>query len=461
MALKKDQNNRRIDLPYTLDNEGRKVYTLDNLITNCELRPASVEVQVDAGKASNKPDKCGEDPNPDNEDDAPPDDGMIRQRWRTISTVKAWPQNAWGFPILVDYGWDGGKALKSAVGLINGPKPDLTKDHSSSIDAVFGHIENAKWEDSKDIPPGVNADLVVDPELYPMEAKRLDKGAYRSSSIGIDAEMVRHEAHKDMDDWDFLVKMGKKVNGEEVRLLLKKVKKVRHHAVIAAYTGADPNAGLRNSLEDPATNINQNISAGGTKPMKKWLLALLNRAFDKFKLDRAADWSTLEEAPEGFEAMFNGRVDALVATFEEHSALVAKLHALEGYVKNEGEVGLNTSEIADRLEGKLELAVHGKAHLESRRAEAKKYLSMVESDNSKKETLSDLAKRRLERLENTKDLDFIEDELAHYKALAEEKFDLNRSSSPEELLPLKPGQKKQGKGRDDSVSRYLSGGEKK
>lgn len=203
---------------------------------------------------------------------------IVRDPWRLISAVQAWPTTGHWLPQLVDYGHDGGKALKQAIPIINSTKPDLTWNHSMDVRDVAGHIENARWEDSKDIPPGINADLVVDPEFDRKAAVGLSKGAIRNGSIGINMEI--RQSHEDMDTEKFMELQGEEVGGDICRWLVVATTGVRHMAMVAAGTGADPNSGKRgdNSHNENAHSNNTGHSdntSSGDDDMDEKLKALL------------------------------------------------------------------------------------------------------------------------------------------------------------------------------------------
>lgn len=408
------------------DADGTEVYQLDHFI-GAERRIVKNEKPVQPSILENSEE--------DAETEA--DSGIVRQRWRFISALQAWPTTAYGLPQLVDYGWDGGVALSQAVNLINSSNPDLTWNHSIDAKDVAGHIADATWEQSADIAHGVTGYVVVDPNFDAKAAIGISKGIIRSGSIGISAEMTK--SHPDMEIEEFLSNQGEDIDGEVVRWKLKSVVDVRHMAMLATGTGADPNAGLRykTSLKNSAgvatkqpviSNRGNNMANSETVHPDNGLLATV---CSLLKVDE----TTLDNADLAGSKLTE-RIEKLQDKADKYSNLSQAIAGLEKLVIAENETGLTVSEIVERLPQRLDYARHGERFLCEKRDEALKAYDAanVRAD----ENMSDNAKRLRVRIEQSSDIDFVLEMLELHQGIATERFGLNRSSLVEEL----PSEKK-------------------
>lgn len=399
------------------DTDGAEIYQLDHYI-GAERRVIKNDKPVQQSSLDNA------------EADASESDqsGLVRQKWRFISALQAWPTTAYGLPQLVDYGWDGGIALSQAVNLVNASNPDLTWNHSIDAKDVAGYITDATWEQSTDIAPGITGYVVVDPNFDAKAAIGISKGIIRSGSIGISAEMTK--SHPDMDIEEFLSNQGEDVDGDVVRWKLKSVVDVRHMAMLATGTGADPNAGLRykssllnNQGKLPNSNNGGNIMVPTeTRPES----GLLNKVCELLKVDE-----TILENAELAESKLSERIEKLQDRADKFNNLSQAIADLEKLVIAENETGLSVNEIIERLPQRLDYAKHGERFLVEKRNEA---LKAFDSANVKTdENMSDNAKRLRGRIENSSDIDFVLEMLELHQGITEERFSLNRSSIVEEL----------------------------
>ena len=402
------------------DADGTEVYQLDHFV-NAERRIVRNDKPVQESILENI-----------ESDDEPSSDGMVRQKWRFISATQAWPTTAYGLPQLVDYGWDGGVALSQGVNLINNSNPDLTWNHSIDARDVAGHITDAAWEQSTDIEPGITGFVVVDPTFDAKAAIGISKGIIRSGSIGIAAEMTK--SHPDMEIEDFLSNQGEDIDGDVVRWKLKSVVNVRHMAMVATGTGADPNAGLRykSSLRNSAGLANEQPvkSIGGNQMIEKETVhpdnGLLQKVCGLLKVDE----TTLENA-ELAEAKLAERIEKLQDKADKYSNLSQAIAGLEKLVITDNDTALTVSEIVERLPKRLDYAKHGEKFLVEKRNEA---LKAFDSANvSPDADMSDNSKRLRNRIESSDDIDFVLEMLELHQGIATERFGLNRSSLVEEL----------------------------
>jgi len=250
-----------------------------------------------------------EQDNEEHADETPiPDDNLVRDRWRLISAVKAWPTTGMPSPQLVDYGHDGGSVLRKAIDLVNISKPDLTWNHSVDARDVAGYVENATWEASVDIPPGINADLVVDPEYDSKAATGLRRGQLRNGSIGFTMDV--QPSHPSMEFYDFVERQGEIVDGVQVRWLPTDLYEVRHMALVPAGTGADKFAGRRASGTD---NIAEYTNERRTETVEKhfeFFQSVLEQLGIDILLTESAEVSdaTRERVSERIEKLSNVRM---------------------------------------------------------------------------------------------------------------------------------------------------------
>lgn len=409
---------------------GEKVYSF-NCIVDSQRRPAPPAKTP--GVQDGKPDKVENAASDDgattnSSSSEPPQDGLVRDDWRLISAVEAWPSSDFWLPQLVDYSHDGGKVLKDVVPLVNVNHPDVTWNHSRDAKDIAGYVENAAWEDSKDIPVGVNGTLVVDPTYDNKAATGLQKGVIRNGSIGF--QMHAKPSHPKMAFEDFIAKQGKIVNGEKVRWIPQKITNVLHMAMVPAGAGADPNAGKRNGqgTQNVATNINNN---GGLVPMKE-VIALLTAICQSLGIEVAL----VEDSPipADLEERATKKAQTLSEIQGKYNSLVSKVQEIGSSILTEGETSLTADATLARLPEVISMSKHGARLLAHQRAEALKFFDAAKISGDKKE-LTEAEKRLRGRIENCDDLDMLSDWTDEYRPQAEARFGNRRTSENEELPP--------------------------
>lgn len=359
--------------------------------------------------------------------------GPVRQTWRLISAVQAWPMSDFWQPQLVDYGHEGGKVLQGIIPLVNKGKPDLLWNHSHDAHDVAGRVENANWDASSDIPPGVNAELVVDPEFDAKAAMGLAKGFIRSGSIGI--TMDAKPSHENMKFEQFVENQGETIDGRQVRWLPVKVHAVRHMALLPTGTGADPNAGRRVQPDNSANIENQknndNPPTGestqkGDMNMEKTVTLLASLAE---RLGIQVALAENSDLPEGLEERLNNKIDSLKSLREQYNTMAVKYEAI--FAK----MGCELSEdIMSAIDKTLILAEQGTKLLDHARKDALKWFDSSRAALGKNE-LSDVDKRLRSRLENSQDLSFIEESTEEYKSITEANLSSKRVSQGSDVTP--------------------------
>lgn len=358
------------------------------------------------------------------------------QTWRLISAVKAWPTSDFPYPQLVDYGYNNAEALKGIVNLVNTTKPDLLWNHSHDVHDVAGYVDNAFWEDSQDIPVGVNADLVVDAEFDKKAALGLEKGFIRNGSIGV--VMDCKPSHDNMKFSEFVENQGKTVNGQEVRWLPIAVHSVRHMAMVAAGTGADPNAGRRimqnsNNVEEKEITTETQME-NGRKDMTDFV-SLLSKLAEGLGVEVAL--SEEGDIPEGLDERLVSKIGKLSGLTEKYNSVCTRLEALEDAIG-----APSKEESIEYLRSKLSLAKHGEKLLEHYRKEATRWFDSAKTAIGKTD-LSDSDKRMRNRIVKSEDLDYLEDIISEYREITESTLSNKRVSEGLDLPKEKtePSQK--------------------
>ena len=391
-------------------------------------------------------------------------ENLVRQKWRILSKVKAWPHTGYWEPQCVDYSSAEDSVIKNLIDHI-AIKPDLRWDHSYSIKDVAGWIEDAEWEDVSDIEAGVNAWVVADSEYDAKAAIGLKKGIIRSGSVGINARLVK--SHPNMDMEEFVTSQGKIVDNNEVRWIPVEITNCEHMALVPYRLGADPNAGIREKKVTATNVVATNTVSNKEKDIKPETVKISQggREMTNFEelfgnichvlgVDSAIDDEA--SAKQVAQAVSNKLMN-LKESYRSLVALQQGLYDCEKYLLEDSETGLKSDEIVRRLPEKLKYAENGKKFLDFQKAEALKWFDMavVQPDVD----MSDNDKRIRSRISNSYDLEYIEEQLTLYRELSNGRFGPDRSSAIEEIpaIPSKPVP--QIKNKND-VDRLFSGGKK-
>jgi hypothetical protein len=263
----------------------------------------------------------------------------------------------------------------------------------------------------------VNAVLVVDPEYDAKAAKGLERRQLRNGSIGLSMSCV--PSHPDMSEDDFYCKQGEMVNGNQVRWIPEEMYAVRHMAMLAAFTGADPDAGRREASADNSAN-SQEIPREEINKMEK-LTELLRSVLEKLNIDAIVT----DAMPEGLDKKVLDKVSLFQGAEQRYNELAESVQAIGKLIKvNKDEADLSAAQTLERLPDILVLAEQGKRLVEFKVAEAVEWFSKSKFDPKKTE-LSEVDKRMVERIQKLTDLDHLSDLITEYKELAEAKFPAN------------------------------------
>lgn len=420
------------NIPVKIDHEtGEEVFVLDCIVDarrrpDCQKEEDESE-EEDTNSTSTKTSNLIASPVDEIQNEGETgDDGLVRDEWRLISAVKTWPTTAFFLPQCVDYGHNYGKVLRQAISLINEKKPDLTWDHSDSSRDIAGHVENARWESSKDIPPGVNATLVVDPEFDSRAAIGLTNERLRNGSIGFTMEL--RKSHPKMEFGEFVEKQGQVVDDDEVRWIPKTIKDVRHMALVPSGAGADPNAGRRIS----ATTAKVQDQHIGGLPMINEYVALLSQLCERMNLNVVLDEN--HPIPEALPEKMLAHLDKYEGVYEKHNDLVLRLANLaELYFTDEEGNTLAVTEMVAQLSGKLDLATQADVIIRHQRKEALRLFDLAKLEHDKDE-FTPSERRIRDRIESSMDLEYLADMIDEYAPAAERKFE--RRTSIEEEPPI-------------------------
>lgn len=345
---------------------------------------------------------------------------LVRVPCRVLSAVDTWSWHDWYGPCFVRNGHDEAKALRQVIGFINeAPRPiPLMWNHSEDMHDKAGFVENAAWEESKDIPPGVNADLVVDRRYDEKAANGLELGVIDATSVAWWPHSER--SHPDMDFWTFMELQGKEVDGEIVAWLPLECQGVQHHAMVPA--GADPNSGPRN---EHCRTQNAAAAATNTKPeggggMEKELMALILAVCNGLGVNVALVAG--QQIPDWLERSLTDKVTALNGAVNQYNEVAKTLQSLGGSLLNEGETSLTVAQVLERLPGRLALAGHGEEFLKYRKEEALAWFDKAHVDPANQQGLTDVQKRQRERIAHCNDLTELADTIIVNQEVAKKRF---------------------------------------
>lgn len=136
------------------------------------------------------------------------------------------------------------KALRASLGMLD-RKPVYT-DHNTNVANWAGIVSKPTWQEKStaagiQVPPGINATLLIDSKTRPEIARGVMLGSISSNSVTVEFEWeMSHEFER---EWDFLDKIGDTgKDGEMVRRVVTKI--TGYHETSLVWMGADPFAKL-------------------------------------------------------------------------------------------------------------------------------------------------------------------------------------------------------------------------
>ena len=431
-----------------LDNktaDGKQIYRFDCIVdSRRRVTPAQqATVVADNTKSTEKVEV-------ENEADLPVVSGHVRDSWRLISAVEAWPSSGFHLPQLIDYSHNNGSAIRSAVDIINNNKPDLTWNHSVDSKDVAGWVENAFWEESTDIPHGINAELVVDPTYDSKAARGLENKVLRNGSIGFSMDVV--PSHPDMPFEKFVEAQGTVVGNEKVRWLPVSVHSVLHMALVPAGTGADQYAGRRefgNQSTIQSVNNTQEITNMLDESIK-----FLANVCQKLGIDVALIADESANIPEGLEDRVIKLIGSYVNAAEKFNNQSKKVEQFIEMAKSNGLNAENLDDLLKEMPAVFVWAKEGERLLNAKQTEAVEWFDKAKF--SPDVEMSEHSKRMRDRIANSRDFEYLNDMIAEYRDIAEAKYGNSQRSSVAEELPVENKKEKEIPADIlDSVNKYF------
>lgn len=350
---------------------------------------------------------------------ADPDPNIVSVVFRLISASMVSP-GIWFAPgQLVDFSHADARALKEAAAIINAtarPVPVMW-NHTFDMQAKAGRLSMAFWEQSADIPPGVNASVVVNRLFDPKAAVGLELGELNAGSIGIDN--VWSLSHPDMDIEEFVERQGEEVDGQLVRWLPEHTTEINHYALVPA--GADPDAGpRRSSLSKHVIDLGfgRGERTEGGRDMKGFV-ALLQLVCARLGISVALTESG--PLPEKLDERVTAELDGILSAAKKYNGLAADVEKLGPGLLKEGEVKLSAEQVLERLPAALAFVPQGKAYLEDVRTAV---LKAFDTNHVKpdKQTMGEVELRERKRIEASMDLEYLKDQLALLEPKAAARF---------------------------------------
>lgn len=427
---------------YRIEN-GRKIYTMEDRI-DCLQRPAPPKKAPTTPTAQNN--VAGEPgatpPTEGNSED--PDVVSVHMRLMTASD--AYPSVGWLGPQLVKYGHNDGQAAKEIVEIMNGasrPVP-LVWNHSYDAHDIAGRVNDAYWENSMDIRPGVNAWARVNKNFDAKAALGLETGEINATSIGV--VMEKERSHPDMDFETFvnLAAEGAEVDGKQVAWLPIKTLEVFHHALV--WSGADPNSGPRAITNSENTEMNggdtasnnavksaKNPNKGGVFMAENKALEILNSLCKDLGFDVIL--SEGAEIPADLLTRIKPRVDAWREGLRRYSEMESRLSRVKTEILPDVATA-SAMDILNALIDKLPAVKHGEAFLADLRSQALIAFDGAKTDPANKSEMTLAEKTVRGVIESTTDLDALKAWATEYSKEKKAKFpkpDLHTSA--DEGLP--------------------------
>jgi hypothetical protein len=389
-----------------------------------------------------------------------PSDDVVRVRMRLISAVDAFPSMGWLGPQRVAYGHNQAAAIRDIPALIESrPRPvPLMWNHSSDMKDKAGRVVNAEWEESTDIPPGVNAWAEVNWNYDSKAAFGLASGEIDATSVAIWTEMERSHPDMPFEQFTELAAAGGEYEGRMVEWFPTKLLDVPHHAMVPA--GADPNSGPRepSHIVGNAALAATNITQRGGITMEHKAITIL----DSLCRDLGFDVILQEDIPipEDLAARMAKRVAADQAAAAKYGELVKELFRL-GERHLPEKIG-SPVEILVALEPLLETAALGATYVNDLRQQALRAFDTAKVDPTREQTLEVRTLRSV--IEGSADIGQLKAWISEYEPHAAAKLGpVKRSSQGEELPPVTGSSSTLELTADDrriiaGVNRWMSGG---
>ena len=431
---------------------GRKIYTMDMCI-EAVRRPYIP--QIDAAKPDS--DQVGRmAPMLARPLDHQDDPDIVRVQVRLISAQPAYPTMGWLGPQRVHYDHDNAAAIRQIPAhMMSRQRPvPVMWNHSYDMHDKAGRLDRPWWEESTDIVPGANADILVNRRYDPKAAIGLETGEINATSISVSTELERSHPHMPWEQFVDNAASGAIVDGEYVAWRPIRLKEVLHHALV--WEGADPNSGPRgaessrkyfdigaaNTVTDKPETINgKNETAAeavnNTKP-NRGEITLEHKSIeilDSLCRDMGFDVILSDEGaiPNDLQARLAKRLAAFQAAATRYGELEARLSRLAE--KHLPKAQINSSiETLDALAERLDMAVFGESYLNDLRANALKAFDTAHFNPSGTQSLAQ--KKLRATVENSSDVEELKAFAAEWATEAAEKLGNTRTSKGEDMPPV-------------------------
>lgn len=284
------------------------------------------------------------------------------------------PFRALSATLIRDRGLDFSNAavLKKSVRMMQGQT--VYANHNTDVTAWHGTVVKAWWDDSTDIPPGINVTLRINKQWSPRVVAGIKEGAIHSASVEVYFEYKK--SHPDLAD--FWYHFGEEIDGKPVCLIVTNI--VSYGEISLVWQGADvyakrlsANQGGGDGVSGPG-KTNKESGGSSMKLTRQWL-ALLGLMPSHFGFSATAEAVELDEALQSrFIDEVKNRYEELAKKLEAQSAILTATFA-----GKEASVDLGR-ELAAR-------AAMGDAYLTEVRSEAVKFAKLSEGSETLTEAL--------------------------------------------------------------------------
>ena len=427
---------------------GRKIYTMDMCI-EAVRRPYIA--QIDAAKPDS--DQVGRmAPMLARPLDHQDDPDIVRVQVRLISAQPAYPTMGWLGPQRVHYDHDNAAAIRQIPAhMMSRQRPvPVMWNHSYDMHDKAGRLDRPWWEESTDIVPGANADILVNRRYDPKAAIGLETGEINATSISVSTELERSHPNMPWEQFVDNAASGAIVDGEYVAWRPIRLKEVLHHALV--WEGADPNSGPRDAenskryfdigalaqMDDSSKNEDVKKAAEAANTKTRGGITLENKSIqilDSLCRDMGFDVVLSDEAnvTDELQARMAKRLAAYQAAATRYGELEARLSRLAE--KHLPKTQLNSSiETLDALAERLDMAVFGESYLNDLRANALKAFDKAHFNPSGTQSLAQ--KKLRATVENSSDVEELKAFAAEWATEAAEKLGDTRTSKGEDMPPV-------------------------
>lgn len=269
---------------------------------------------------------------------------------------------------MFNFGHLGGGPLRNSIDKFN--NLIILKDHDMSVDNWLGSTSQAYWDNSTDIPPGVNVMMKVDTKADPKTARGLLSGALNSVSVTVNFDY--EPSHPEMDEWDFMMALGTEVDGKTVQANITDIKRLYELSVV--WSGADVYAKTSNAGTPPKP-LSQKV-----QPTNK------EKAVDLKKVALLMGLAAAEPTEEDINNGLTALVASATTTKTELATVKTQLTVANGQVTElTTKVATLTTELATAKTGSEALTKNaelGEKFLVKQRAEAVRLYTLVEANEA-------------------------------------------------------------------------------